>query len=352
VSPNLDRAWALYQRSRNDLAEELLHRELANDPNNPTAHSYLALCLYGREQHEEATQEAELAIRLAPDFAYAQNGLAWILCRGGSLKEAQAAIEEAIRLDPENAAYLAQLSVIEYDQSHWSNALAAADRGLRIAPEHILCANLRAMALMQLGRRKEAETTIENTLTVDPENALTHTIRGWLCLKRSNLRGRRSNISGALGSFREALRLNPQDEWARQGYVEALKTRLRRWLFWGWLFLILGGGALLLVMDVVDGSLPFSWLWVAATVYLLVVLSFMAGTLFTLVLRLHPSWRSVLLPTSRTSAILGGVYFLIAFVLLAGVLWSGNWLIILVVGLISALFLRLADQAWGGRYRK
>jgi tetratricopeptide (TPR) repeat protein len=268
------------------------------------------------------------------------------------LKEAQAAIGEAIRLDPEDAAYLAELSIIEYDRGHWRDALAAADRGLQIDPEHILCANRRAMALMQLGQTGEAETTIESALTIDPENALTHTIRGWLCLKRSSIRGKRPNISGALRSFREALRLNPHDEWARQGYVGALKTRLRRWLFWGWVFLIAGGGALLLSMDAVDASLPFSGVWLAATLYILVVFSFMANTLFTLVLRLHPSWRSVLLPTSRTSALLGGVYFLAAFVLLAGVLWSLNVFIIIVVGWISGLFLRLADRAWGGRSGK
>ena len=39
----------------------------------------------------------------------------------------------------------------------WAAALATADRGLALDPEHAQCTNLRAMALVQLGRKDEAE---------------------------------------------------------------------------------------------------------------------------------------------------------------------------------------------------
>src|SRR3712207_8570466 len=40
-------------------------------------------------------------------------------------------------------------------------------------------------------------------------------------------RSRRSNTSGALQSFQEALRLSPEQEWAREGLIQALKARHR-----------------------------------------------------------------------------------------------------------------------------
>jgi len=85
-------------------------------------------------------------------------------------------------------------------------------------PEHAGCLNLRAMAEVKLGRKAQAAATIEAALARDPENAGTHANRGWTYLEESDP-GR------ALEHFREALRLDPENEWAREGMVEALKAR-------------------------------------------------------------------------------------------------------------------------------
>jgi len=39
MNPHYDRALLLYQQSRYDLAEQELHHALADEPNNPLAHS-------------------------------------------------------------------------------------------------------------------------------------------------------------------------------------------------------------------------------------------------------------------------------------------------------------------------
>ena len=74
------------------------------------------------------------------------------------------------------------------------------------------------MALVQLGRKDEADHTLGSALANDPENALTHANQGWAFLHRGD-------HERALEHFREALRIDPELDWARIGIVEALKAR-------------------------------------------------------------------------------------------------------------------------------
>src|SRR5262249_19742642 len=80
------------------------------------------------------------------------------------------------------------------------------------------CNNLRAMALVKLGRPAEAGATIDAALARDPENALSHANQGWAYLERNE-------PAKALEHFREALRLDPTSAWARMGVLSALKAR-------------------------------------------------------------------------------------------------------------------------------
>src|SRR5262249_35174190 len=77
---------------------------------------------------------------------------------------------------------------------------------------------LRAIAMVKLGRRAEAGATIDAALARNPDNALTHANQGWTLLEKGKPKQ-------ALEHFREALRLDPENEWARQGIVEALQAR-------------------------------------------------------------------------------------------------------------------------------
>jgi tetratricopeptide (TPR) repeat protein len=78
--------------------------------------------------------------------------------------------------------------------------------------------NFRAMALVKLGRRAEAGQTIDAALARSPEDAFSHANKGWALLE-----ARRPKE--ALDHFREALRLDPNFEYARLGIIEALKAR-------------------------------------------------------------------------------------------------------------------------------
>lgn len=206
------------QRSRFQEAEDLLRKELVANPQNAYAHSVLALALLAQARSEPALIEARAAISIKPDFGYAHTVYANILRRLGRIDTAMSAIREAIRLEPENPRNYEELTRLHMVKRDWSAALKSADQGLRLDPQDIDCLNLRAMILVQTGRKVEANEAIETALKRDPENATTHATRGWSLLHRGD-------PHKAMEHFREALRLRPNLEWARDGIVESMKAR-------------------------------------------------------------------------------------------------------------------------------
>ena len=343
MNQNLERAQLLYQQSRHDLAEAELRQALADDPNDACAHALLGLCLAKREQFQEATNETQQAIHLAPDFPFAHYAHAHVLDDRNRFPEALAAINEAIRLNPEDADYFALLADIHFQERRWSSALEAAEQGLQFDAEHVACTNLRAMAMVKLGRKAEAGATIDSALSRNPDNSLTHANQGWTLLERGE-------PTKAAEHFREALRLNPQNEWARQGIIEALKAKnfiyalmLKYFLWMGkfsrsaqWL-IILGGYFGNQALAAVAHNNPDLAPWILPLRILYVVFALMtwlAYPFFNLLLRLNKFGRLVLSPEQTLASNLFGLCLLFALVGLGGCLWRGfnsPWVIVAAV---------------------
>jgi tetratricopeptide (TPR) repeat protein len=212
------RSQVLVDQGNYELAERELRQVLAAQPDHASAHALLAICFSNRGENAEANQAIQQAIALSPDFAGFHYIYSGILYNQSKLAEAKAAIAEALRLDPEDADYYSRLSSIEYDQQKYTQSLKSAEQGLSLDAENIGCMNLRLLALMQLGQLSLAATEVEVALATAPEHPYSHAINGWIALHQNR-------IPEAMHSFREAMRLNPTFEWARQGLVEALKAR-------------------------------------------------------------------------------------------------------------------------------
>ncbi|MBN1261312.1 MAG: tetratricopeptide repeat protein [Anaerolineae bacterium] len=230
----LAQAQVLFDTRRFSDAEAALRQALAMEPDHAHAHALLAYALYRQDTPEalsEAARETRAATGLDPEHAFAHYVLALVRLEQGHIRDSLQAIHEALRLNPEHPGYYATLANIYIHQKAWRKARSAAETGLRYDPEHVPCLNLRAMALVNLGRAAEAGQTLASALNQDPENPLTHANQGWACLHRGD-------SQAALSHFREALRLNPLSGWARAGIVEALKARnpiykgLLRYFLW------------------------------------------------------------------------------------------------------------------------
>lgn len=352
MNANLERALLLYQQSRHDLAETELRQALAVDPRDAYAHAMLALCLTEREQFKDATAEAEQSIHLAPDFPFTHYALARVLYARNRYPEARAAIEEAIRLDSVDADYFALLASIHLEERHWQRALDTAEQGLQFDPEHISCTNLRAMAMVKLGRKAEAGATIDTALSRNPDNSFTHANQGWTLMEKGDPKK-------ALEHFREAMRLDPTNEWARQGIVEALKARnivyavMLKYFLWmsklsprvQWA-IILGGVFGNRILSGVAESNPALAPWILPIRILYIAFALMtwiADPLFNLLLRINRFGRHALSREQTIASNWIGGSMLIALTGLAGCFVFGFNSPALIVALVfGVLVLPLA----------
>jgi tetratricopeptide (TPR) repeat protein len=303
MTEHFERAQMLLAQERYELAAKELRQELTTNPDNPFAHSLLALCLSELKQPEQALAEARLGVSHGPHLAFSHYILAKVLSGLERSAEAARAAEEAVRLDPDDADNFALLSAIKLEQREWAAALEAAEYGIEINPEHTGCANLRAMALVKLGRKAEAGATIHATLALDPENALTHANQGWAYLHQSKPKE-------ALEHFKAALRIDPELEWARDGMIEALKSRylIYRWMLryflwmarlsekaqWGFIIGVYFAQRLLRSTANASPELaPILWP-LLILLFLFIYLTWTADSIFNLLLRLNPFGRLLL----------------------------------------------------------
>jgi tetratricopeptide (TPR) repeat protein len=345
MNAHLQRALVLIQQSRHDLAEKELRLALTDDPESPQGHAFLALCLVRREQYEAATAEARQAVERAPEWPTAYTILAQVYAARNRPKEAEQAAQEALRLDPEDSQHYETLARIYMTQRDWVRALQLAERGLAVDAEDVGCANLRAMALTKLGRTREAAQAVESALARDPENALGHANLGWNYLQQAN-------YPKALEHFREALRIDPNHEYAKMGLVEALKARylvyglmLRYFLWMGrqsarlqWVIILglfFGVRALRSLADQNPGLRP--WVQPLLTAYLVfAVMTWVSSPLFNLLLRLNKYGRYALSRDQRWGSTLFGIMLVPALASLAYWAATGSGL-----GLLASLYFGL-----------
>jgi tetratricopeptide (TPR) repeat protein len=315
----------LFDQNRFDLAARSFREALAQEPDSAMAHALLSLCLAQTEQSEEGLREADEALRLGPDLPLAHHARGRALLNLDRPVAAEQAALEAVRLEPLDAGHFSLLASIRIARHNWSDALAAAEQGLAFDPQHAGCTNLRAMALVQLGRRAEAAQALGSALAENPEDAFTHANQGWAYLHQGDQ-------EKALEHFREALRLDAENDWARAGIVEALKARhlLYRWMlrFFLWMGRKSNTAQWVLILAFVFGrrilanlaeSYPALRPFLMPILYLtfaFLLLTWIASPLFNLLLRANRFGRLALTRAQRIESTWIGLLFVPAAIFL------------------------------------
>lgn len=327
MSVHLARAQLLLQQSRPAEAEAEAAFAITELPGNSQPYALLALSRLGQDKFREALDAAQAALQLGPGEAGLHYILGLVHHRSGQNSKALIAAHEAIRLEPGDADNFCLLASIQLGLAHWQEALDAAEQSLALHPENTSAANLRAMALIRLGRKAEAVNTVDFALQRDPENALSHANQGWNLLHQNNPKA-------AAEHFREALRLDPGLDYAREGMLEALKARnplyrgmLAYFLWMGrlsdryqWAIIIGIYFCSRVLIGAAQSSPQFAPLWwvLLSAFYGFVYLTWTARPMFNLFLRLDSFGRHVLSPEQRTATNWFGPVFVAA---LASTVW-------------------------------
>jgi len=351
MSAHLERAQLLLAQARPAEAEREATLALSTRPDDTQALSLLALSRIEQDKHEGALEAAREAVGLAPDAAYLHYVHAVVLHRMDRTEEAFRAGQEALRLDPADADAFALLASIELARRNWSGALHAAEQALALNPEHVAATNLRAMALVRLGRKAEAMTTVDYALQRAPDDAFSHANQGWNCLHQNDPRRAQEH-------FREALRLQPNLEYARDGMLEALKARnpvyrvmLAYFLWLGrqstrfqWGFVIGIYFSSRIARSLSETQPHLRWLWwpLIGLFYAFVYLSWTAQPMFNLLLRFDRFGRHVLSNDQRTGANWFGAVFILMLACLGWAVVDENGWGLLAGAVLAALSICVA----------
>ncbi len=217
--PNfLNRGMLLFEQRRYDLAEKEFQQELQMAPGNCVAHAYLALCLLEQKRYAEGTRAAERAIEADPDNGLGYYATARAYRRRNHPQKAEAYINQALGLRPDDSNFLAMAAALATDRKDWDEALRLANEGLACDPDSTDCQNLRAVAMIRKGQLMPAREALLELLSRHPENSLTLANLGWVALHR----GQRQE---ALDYFSRSLAEDAEDEYARDGLLEAMRLQ-------------------------------------------------------------------------------------------------------------------------------
>jgi tetratricopeptide (TPR) repeat protein len=213
------RASILIDQSRYEDAAAMLAEALAVDPENAYALYLLAVC---QMNIPAKTTEAVETINRA--MALDGSNSSFFALRSlihHDLDEKERALtdaEQAVAIDPENAfAHIAHGNAF-LGMEKWAKAEAALRAALAIDPDNTNAGNLLAMALRHQNRMNETTEHIDQLLAKDPNDGLSHANAGWVALERHDL-------DKAKFHFLEALRIDPNLEYARRGILETFKAK-------------------------------------------------------------------------------------------------------------------------------
>ncbi|MFP5039872.1 tetratricopeptide repeat protein [Parasediminibacterium sp. JCM 36343] len=219
------RADLLRKQKRFKDAEREIGMVLQSDPEDVEALLILAHCKLDTRLFDEAIDILNQCLHLdsSNDYVFYLMAFAWY--QKNDNKKALGFLNEALSIFPYNAGYFALAAHIRLEQKEYQLALEAADYGLALDAESVSCLNMRSTALFRLNKKDEAYETINEALAIDPENFTTHANYGWHYLEKGKHKQ-------AAEHFREALRINPNYGYAKDGYKAALKSKL---VFYRWL---------------------------------------------------------------------------------------------------------------------
>ena len=351
MNPHIARAHLLLQQQRFDMAKRELMLALAEEPNDAEAHRLLAHCLLGQKKFDAATHSAQTAVGIEPDEPLNHYALAYVWLSRNHFHEAAAAVNEAIRLDPQNADCYALLAAVRLAQKQWNEALAAANAALAIDSAHVDALNNRARALRGLGYKVDAAKDLQVALAHDAEDADTHANLGWNCLHQND-------SAAAERHFREALRLEPGNAWAREGVLEAIKSRNRfyrlmlHYFLWmqtktagkQWMILIGAFFAYRLVLSAAQNAPQWGWiLWPLVWAYIVfAIATWLAVPLANLIVWLHPFGRLALSRSEKFESLTVGITLLVLAALWIGAAATGNVLLHAAAMLMLLLSISIA----------
>ncbi len=163
-------------------------------------------------------QSIDRALAIEPNESGYHGMRAFILNALDRKADALKAADAGIELDPHSSFVFTARAQVLLHMEKWRDAEAAARQALALDADNSSAANQLAQALRLQNKMTENAGQIAGMLARDPEDASTHCSAGWAALQRGERRVAEQH-------FMEALRLDPESEYARQGLLNSFRAR-------------------------------------------------------------------------------------------------------------------------------
>ncbi|MBL9156182.1 MAG: tetratricopeptide repeat protein [Verrucomicrobiales bacterium] len=209
----------LQDQGRLEEAEACFYGVLAREPENDFVLGRLALCqMHQPGKKKTALESVDAAIRLRADEPFYHSLRSLILSDLHRGREALAAVDRALALDPSDSFTLAAKAAAFCSMERWAEGEEWSRRSLAADPDNAMASNLLAHTLRLQGKSELNAAAVARLLEADPEDSFAHVNAGWSALHRGDRRQAETH-------FREALRLDPESDAAREGLIESFRAR-------------------------------------------------------------------------------------------------------------------------------
>ena len=235
---HIQRGELLGERQRFKEAEEEYRKAISILPDGGVPHAMLANSILrqkDKSRYAEAYREAEMGVAHAPENAYTYYVLARVLCALDRLKDAEKFLRKSVELAPEDPDYRVLLAALLMDTNRTAEARLELNRCLAIDPDHQSTLSISVLWESTHGKPNKASEFAKQLLHVAPDQAESYVAWGTTMIQ-SNL------YLEAEEAFREALRLDPNNQEAQAGLKRSLdgkKIPSEQSVFLIWLFILL-----------------------------------------------------------------------------------------------------------------
>lgn len=215
----MQRGLFLIQQDRYSEAAVCFRELLSGNPRNSLALFNLALCQYHLPNEKKQSLESiDQALQCDPENSTFHSLRGLILLDRNQVSDAEKSVETALKIDPHSVFAFTTKARIHWARNEWPQVEEYSRKALELDADNAGAANLLSVALRFQKKSDENKAQVRGMLARDPEDPDTHVSAGWSALHEGN-------HQEAENHFREALRLHPNHEGAREGLLEAFKSR-------------------------------------------------------------------------------------------------------------------------------
>lgn len=209
----------LQDQGRLEEAEACFYSVLAREPDNDFVYGRLALCQMSQTgKRKRALETIGEAVRLKADEPFYHSIKSLILADLHRGKDALESANTAVSLNPEDSFSLSAKASAYGAMERWAEAEEWCRNALAADADNAMAANLLAHVLRVQGKSALNAEAVATLLANDPEDSFAHVNAGWSSLQQGN------QVQAEV-HFREALRLDPDSDMAREGLLQAFRAR-------------------------------------------------------------------------------------------------------------------------------